>query len=250
VIIKHTNGQANLQKLRWFLHGPGKVGKSTCASGWPKNLFLASERRLEHIPGVDYAFIDNWKNFKKTVQELSLTKYQKKYEVVTIDVVDHLWSYSVLHTCERLGIEHQSEEGFGKGWDAVDKEFKDVFYKLLSMEYGIIVISHSTMKDVTVGNITKTKRVSTLPERARRIIIPHMGVIGYINFDTIAIKKGGKTKYVDGRTITFHGDEEVEAGDGEGLLPKKIRLYKDAAKTYKAIKAYYDQKEVGHVNES
>lgn len=240
MIVSVTKGRAKLERGRWFLHGPGKVGKSTCASGWPGHIFLPTEHRIEHIPNVHHLPInENWLQFKEQVKWLDSQKQRNNYRTVVVDVIDHLWTYCVAHTCKKLGIDHQSDSGYGKGWDAVDKEFKDVFYRLLSYPYGLIVVSHSTMKEVTTMNSSYMKRVSTLPDRARKMIIPHMGVIGYIDFDTFIINQGGKKRAVPGRSITFQGDEYIEAGDGEGLLPKKLRLYKDATKTYDMIKSYY-----------
>lgn len=238
--IEHTTGKPSLTQGRWLIHGPGKIGKSTFASGWESPLFLATERRLQHLKGVSFVFIKDWKSFKEIVKELNQSSYSRKYKVIVLDVVDHLWSYCVEHTCKRLGIEHQSEEGFGKGWDAIDKEFKDTFYRLLSYPYGLIVVSHSKVVQIQSLRSSHDKFITTLPERARRIIVPHMGVIGYIDYDELPIVKNGKTRYVKCRTIRFRGTETVEAGDGEGVLPDKLRLFRDAQKTYARIKSYYD----------
>jgi len=239
--IKSSAGRASLQRGRWMLHGPGKIGKSTCASGWPNNLFLATERRLDHIEGVQYTFIDSWLAFKEVVKELGASTYKKKYEVVTVDVIDHIWHYCIEHVCKRLGIEHQSDEGYGKAWDAVDKEFKSPFFKLLSYPYGLIFISHTQNEEIQSLRGTQTKFTLGLPKRARRIVVPYMGVIGYIDHDDFKIKKDGKTKILHGRSIRFEGDDNVEAADGEGYLPDRVRLYKDASKTYELIKSYYDE---------
>lgn len=238
--IRKTLGKPNLQRGRWLIHGPGKIGKSTFASGFPNNLFLATERRLDHIKDIEYVFVDSWEEFKKIVSELASPAYQRRYEVVTIDVIDNIWVYCVEHVCKRLGIEHQSEESFGKAWDMIDSEFKKTFYKLLSYPYGILIISHSKNETIQTLKGSRNRFVSTLPERARRIIVPHMGVVGYIDYDLFPVVRNGKERWEECRVITFQGNDAVEAGDGEGMLPPKIRLYRDARKTYDIIKRYYD----------
>ena len=128
----------------------------------------------------------------------------------------------------------------------IDNEWKKIMNKIIGSPYGSIFISHLTLKDVTViGGGTRTKAMSTLPDRARRIIIPLVSVIGYIDFEEVKKKdEHGKVTWMKKRMISFEASEILEAGDRDGLLPPKIQCFKDPKKTYELIESYYSGEKV------
>jgi hypothetical protein len=89
------------------------------------------------------------------------------------------------------------------------------------------------------GTITKT--ISTLPDRARKIVIPLVSVIGCIDFKTVKMKDEatGKVSFTKKRVISFEPSEFLEAGDRDGYLPKEVPCFSDPKKTYAYINDYY-----------
>jgi len=247
--IRESDGDVDVEKNAWFFFGPPKIGKTTLASGWPNCIFLVtSEKEVKRLK-VPYILVNTHKKLVAAVDELvdNRRKYKDKYQTIVFDFVDAMYTNCQIHVCKKLGIDHQSEAAFGKGVDMIDNEFKKFVNKAIGSQYGCVFISHLILKDVTgFGGVTKTKAISTLPDRARRIIIPLVSVIGYIDFEEVKIKdpNTGKPKYVKRRMISFEASETLEAGDRDGLLPPKIQSFKDPSKTFELIESYYTGEKV------
>ena len=248
ITIHESDGEVDVERNAWFFFGPPKIGKSTLASGWPNCIFLCtSDKEVKRLK-VPYILVNTHKKLVAAVDELidNRRKYKDKYQTIVFDFVDAMYTNCQTAVCKKLGISHQSEAGFGKGVDMIDNEWKKIMNNVIGSPYGCIFISHLTLKDVTViGGGTRTKAMSTLPDRARRIIIPLVSVIGYIDFEEVKTKdENGKVKYVKKRMISFEASEILEAGDRDGLLPPKIQSFKDPKKTYALIESYYSGEKV------
>lgn len=243
VILKQSEGNVNLEETAFFFFGPPKIGKSTTASGWPNCLFLCtSEKEVKKLK-VPYILVNSHEKLRNAIDEITSGKFKNKYKgikTLVFDFVDAMYTNCQVHVCKKLRIDHASEAGYGKGVDMIDFEFKKVFNKAINSRFGCVFISHFQTKEVSTMHGTVTKVVSTLPERARKIIIPLVSVIGFIDYETVKIKtEEGKTKYKKKRVITFEPSEFLEAGDRDGYLPSKIPCFKNAKKTYELIEDYY-----------
>lgn len=239
--IRQTSGRANLSQARWFIHGPGKVGKSTFASGWPGVFFLATEQRLEHIPNVRYAMISNWSSFKAANEKIRDPGFRQQFRTIVVDVIDLLYQQCLEYVKGARGFEHPSDAGYGKGYDLVDTEFKLEFFKLLAAPYALIFVSHTQVREITTVNGTITRQVSTLPDRIKKIILPHMGVIAYITPEVKEVNQNGQINYIEVPVLKFEGSSTYEAGDGEGCLPPEIPMYRDPRRTFQVIAQYYQR---------
>lgn len=204
------------------LYGPPKIGKSTIANSFPKALFVATEEGLK--------FMDAYKMGAKTWEEVLeiqklLLKPGHDFKTVVFDTADMLFTLCTDFVCKKLGIDHPSDEDWGKGWAALRDNFQKLVTPLAvpdskgDTRFGLIFLSHS--RDVEVkGRVTKTKRiVSTLTGTARRVLIPMVDVIGYCGFAND--DKGEPTKE---RIVTFTPTEQVEAGDRTGRLPDYLPM--------------------------
>ena len=96
-------------------------------------------------------------------------------------------------------------------------------------------------RDVITSGKVVTKTISTLPDRARKIILPLISNIGYISVESIKVKDRvtGKMKFVDRRCISFEPTEVLEAGNRDDVLPSVMPLPKDSKKSYQLFKDYY-----------
>ena len=158
-----------------------------------------------------------------------------------IDFVDAVWTLCVIAVCEKLGVAHQTDAQWGKGSDTIDTYFKKWVTTLVASDYGIIFISHVVQKDVMQPGGAITKTVCSLPPRARNILFPLTNVIACMDYKTVPIPQpGGKTALVKKRVIRFEGNEYVEAGDRDGVLPKEIILSKDPVANFEVFKDYYE----------
>jgi hypothetical protein len=221
--------------------GPPKIGKSTLASGWKNCIFLCTSRKEIKRLKVPYILVNDHKKLIAAVDYLIENRRKLKYKTIVFDFVDAMYNNAQVYICKKLKIEHESEAGYGKGVGMIDNEFKKVFNKVIGSDYGCVFISHLQTKEVQTMHGPVTKTISTLPDRARRIIIPLVSVIGCIDFKTIKFKDDtGKTVYKKKRIISFEPSEFLEAGDRDGYLPEEIPCFENPTKTYELINDYYD----------
>jgi hypothetical protein len=117
-------------------------------------------------------------------------------------------------------IEHASELGFGRGYDAIKQEFMAPINYLSQKGYGIIFISHTKTADLELGNRKITYTDSTLNNTAKKVI---HGLCDYI-FHAYADLNGK-------RWLRTKGTETVNAGDRSGRLPEVMELDAEQLKT-------------------
>jgi hypothetical protein len=192
---------------------------------------------------VPFLLIDSWEKILEVTDEL-INNRQKyaQYKFLVIDFVDAVWTLCIAATCDKLGVSHTSDSAYGKGVDTVDSYFKRWITTLVASDYGIIFVSHVNQKDVIVAGGTITKTICSLPVRARMILFPLVNVIGCMEYKSIKqVNTGtGKAEIARRRVINFEGNEYIEAGDRDGVLPAEIVLSRDGKKNFEVIKDYYE----------
>ena len=231
-----TEGNVTLQDLRLLIYGPPKIGKTTLASGFPNALFLATEKGYARFK-VHVIDITSWIKFQEAVNLITTSKH--KFKFIVIDTLDVLFSLCVSSVCLKLKIDHLSDEDYGKGYDMAAKEFEKWINKLFIAPYGFIGISHTKINEIFSRSGKISKIVPTLPNQARKIIIPKVSTIGYMDMAPFEVKPG---KFRERHVISFEPSEMLEAGDRDGRLPQKFVVPKDPEETYRIFKDAYSQK--------
>lgn len=240
--IQQSTGKVSIYRTSWVVLGLPKIGKSTLGSGFEGALYLCTSEKEVGSLTVPYLLISSWERLLAVTDELvnNREKYAQ-YKFLVIDFVDAVWTLCVIAVCEKLGVAHQTDAQWGKGSDTIDTYFKKWVTTLVASDYGIMFISHVVQKDVIQPGGAITKTVCSLPPRARNILFPLINVIACIEYKTVPVPQaGGKTVLVKKRVINFEGNEYVEAGDRDGVLPKEIILSKDPKVNFEVFKDYYE----------
>lgn len=240
---KRTSGKLSVAEIRMLVYGPPKIGKTTLLSGFPHVLILATEKGYLACQ-VHVVDIKTWEGFKATVKEILKGKHE--FKTIGIDTTDILWKLCVEHVCGDLGIDHMSDEDWGKGYDAVATEFERELNKLFMSKYGLILVSHTKIQDLNQRFGKLSKVTTTLSNQARRIIIPKVDIIGLMKIKTVKKSDGS---YADRRVVSFKASELEESGDRTGRLPDELRVFKDSAKTYAVFEEHFagDKRKGGDV---
>jgi hypothetical protein len=195
--IKPHQVSRNLKGYSVFFYGEPKSGKTTIATKFPRALLLAFEKGYNALPGVMAQPINSWGDFKKALTELRDPDVQSMFETVILDTTDIAYSYCEKYICSRESdqkntYENIAEIPYGKGFSMAQDEFDTCIRKILQLNYGLVLISHSTEKTFTNEKGQEvSKIVPTLDKRARLVCERTCDIIGYSR--SIDTDDGNKT---------------------------------------------------------
>ncbi len=158
-------------------------------------------------------------------------------DMFIVDTVDNLFSYCRKFVCEKKKIDHPSDLGFGKGWEALGTEWNNAILRLAAMDRGIIFVSHAKEKEVTVGGMKQPKTVPSLSGASYAAVNALVDFIFYADFKEF--KNPATKKREIKRVLYTKGSDTIEAGDRTGELPSTIPL--DAKAFKKAMASIGDE---------
>lgn len=227
--IKPHQVSRNLRGYSVFFYGGWKTGKTTIASKFPKALLLAAEKGYNALAGVMAQPINSWAEFKKVLRQLKDEKAKQMFETIVLDTADILYDYCTKYICDNyprsdggFGVDSIADINYGRGYGMVEKEFDTALRSIVQMDYGLVIISHSTDKTFTdeSGN-QYNKIVPTLDKRANNICARMCDIVGYSREVTGA----------DGQLSTklfMRGTPRYEAGSRFKYTPDYINFtYKE-----------------------
>lgn len=163
-----------------FFYGEPKSGKTTTATKFPNHLLLAFEKGYNAIPGAMAQPINSWGEFRKVLRQLRDEEVQKKFETIIIDTADIAYDYCENYICSNNGVDAIGDIGFGKGYTMVAKEFDECLRKIVQLNYGLVLISHSVDKTFTdEAGKEYNQIVPTLGNKPRNIVARMCDIIGY-----------------------------------------------------------------------
>lgn len=110
-----------------------------------------------------------WEVFLEFVAELE--KKENDFKVVALDLIEDLYEHCRLYMYDKLGVEHEQDAGFGKGWDMVRTEFLSTIKRLKNLGYRIIYISKELKTEVNLKNGAKiTSYGPNVPDKVANVL--------------------------------------------------------------------------------
>jgi hypothetical protein len=213
-----TLENTDMRKMKWLIYGPAGIGKSTFVSQSNGVLFLSTDGGMRFIESMNRP-IDSWVTFKKYVKAIQAER-PNQYKSICIDVADHLVTMCQKYICDKRGIEHQSDEPYGKAYDLITREFSSEILKLVGLgKYGLFFISHAKDVERKTRLSTLTKTEPTLKNPGWSILQPMMDIIAYFAFDPSVGEEGEI-----GRRMYFQPTENMEAKDRTKVLPESLYI--------------------------
>lgn len=162
ILPKNERTEPNEQtRHKLYIYGEPFTGKSYLANSLPNPLWLSTDGNYTQLPGGIPPHIDlkatvttdargvsrrtsAWTLLKDAVYLLESQGVAKSgFETIVLDLVEDAYEACRLDVLARLGISHESEAPFGKGYSEIKTEFLGVIKRILMLDYKyIVLISH------------------------------------------------------------------------------------------------------------
>lgn len=233
-------------KKKIWLYAPPFAGKTTLTDKFPDPLILTTDGNIKNVT-APYVYIKDevtvtgrmtnrkfaWEVFKETITELE--KKQNDFKTISLDLVEDTREMCRLYMYDKLQIQHESDSGFGKGWDIIKTEYLSTMRRFFNLDYdNIIICSHEDVsKNITKKSGEQITRIAPNIQEAiatklagmvdivARIIVNDNG-LRTISFKTDNVIFGGGRLNVTGREIPCDYDELMSVYDeAAGTVQKK-----------------------------
>lgn len=223
-------GKAKKRKI--WIYGAAFSGKTTMLDDAPDPLNLNTDGNIEFVTMPYLAIKDivtvegritkrkfAWEVFKETIEELE--KKQNDFKTIIVDLLEDTREMCRVYKYDELGIQHESDSGYGKGWDIIKTEYLSVMRRFFNLDYeNLIVISHEDVsKDITKKNGQNITRIA--PNIQDAIANKIAGMVDIVA--RVVVEDDGS------RTLNFKQNEVVFGGGRlKGIKETTIPLSWDA----------------------
>lgn len=176
-----TRSGVTLEEKTVMLYGPTGIGKTTLASEWADGnvFFFNTAGELNDIE-VYEGRVGSWNDFKKLC--LVLERNPGKYAAAAIDTVDVLALHCSAHWRKKLGIVHESDAEWGKGWSMVRDDFHATLAKLASLPGGLILVGHSRELEIKTRTTSYTKQDLKLTGGIRDVCVALPDLVLFVDW--------------------------------------------------------------------
>ena len=203
-----------------------KVGKTSMACQFPKNLLLAFEKGYNAIAGIKPVDITKWSDLKLVLRQLEKPEARQMYDTITIDTIGIAWEMCEQFVCAQNGVQKIGDIPWGGGYSACKREFESCLRKITQLGYGLVIIAHVERRIEKRADDSEVEILGpAIPKRAYEIVNQLVDIIGYIDITwdeegnserwlytrkTPTIMAGSRCKYLAPK-IKFGYNELVEA---------------------------------------
>ena len=210
-----------------WIYGDSYVGKSTFIDQFDDLLFINTYGNIDNTTSPVITIKDEitvqgrlttrkfaWEVFLDVVAELE--KKQNNFKRICIDLVEDLYEHCRLYMYDKLGIEHEQDAGYGKGWDMVRTEYLSTIKRLKNLGYQIIYISKEIESEITLKGGAKLTTVKpNINDKVANILAGTVDLTARVFMD-------GQDRY-----IQLGKKENIFGGGRFNFKVDKVQLNKD-----------------------
>ena len=237
-VERRQAGEINKHKI--WIYGQPFSGKTTFLDKAPNPLNLNTDGNITNVT-MPYVAIKDvvtvegrvtnrkyaWEVFKEVIEELE--KKQNEFKTIIVDLVEDTREMCRLYKYNELGIEHESDSGYGKGWDIIKTEYLSTMRRFFNLDYeNLVIVSHEDVsKDITKKNgqnITKiapniqeaiANKLAGMVDVVARVVVEDDGE-RTLNFKSNeVIFGGGRLQNIKETTIPLDWDKLMEVFGGK-----------------------------------
>lgn len=245
------------KRRKIWIYGAAFSGKTTMLDEAPNPLNLNTDGNIQFVTMPYISIKDEvkvegritkrkfaWEVFKDAIAELE--KRQNDFKTIIVDLLEDTREMCRVFMYDQLKIQHESDSGFGKGWDIIKTEYLSTIRRLFNLDYeNIVVISHEDVsKDITKKNgqnITRiapniqdavANKIAGMVDIVARVVVEDDGA-RTLNFkQNEVIFGGGRLKGIQETTIPLSWAALMQVyEDANASVGKVENSGKTAAKT-------------------
>lgn len=202
------------QYMKGWIYGVPFSGKTTFLDNAPDPLNLNTDGNTKYVSMQRIHIRDEvtvegrltktkfaWEIFKEAIAELE--KHQNDFKTIIVDLVEDTREMCRLYMYDKYGWEHETDGGFGKGWDVIKTEYLSTIRRLLNLDYNIFLVSHEDCsKDLTKSSGDKITRIA--PNIQDALANKLAGMVDFVA--RVVINKD------DSRSLSFKTDNVIFGG--------------------------------------
>lgn len=206
---------AKTTKRKIWIYGAAFSGKTTMLDEAPNPLNLNTDGNIQFvtmpfIPIKDEVKAEGritkrkfaWEVFKDTITELE--KGGNDFKTIIIDLLEDTREMCRVYMYDQLRIQHESDSGYGKGWDIIKTEYLSTMRRFFNLDYeNLVVVSHEDVsKDITKKNGQNITRIA--PNIQDAIANKVAGMVDIVA--RVVVEDDGS------RTLNFKSNEVIFGG--------------------------------------
>ena len=213
------------KKVKLYLYGAPMSGKTTFVNKFPDPLMLNTDGNIQYVDAPYIAIRDEvsmdgrikkvkygWEVFKESVDEIIAGNHT--YKTIVIDLIEDVYESCRVYMYNKLGIEHETDAGYGKGYDMIKTEFLTTIKRIINSDYNIILLSHDKIEEVKLKNGTGiTSYTVNLQEKVAKKLAGMVDITARVVLDD-----------EDKRYMDFTYNDYVFGGNRIGLQQTRIPL--------------------------
>ena len=171
-----------ITKPDMWIYADSYVGKSTFVDHMDNVLFINTDGNISNITSPYILIADElhqegritsktlaWENFISVIDQLE--RHDNTFEVVALDLVEDLYEHCRTYVFNQLGIKHETDAGYGKGWDIVRTEFLRQMKRLKTLGYQVIYISKEVVTEITYASGAKVSTFKpNIPDKIANVL--------------------------------------------------------------------------------
>jgi len=234
-----------------WLYGASYAGKSTFVDQLDDLLFLNTDGNTDNTTSPVIRIKDEitqegrltkrkfaWEVFIDAVAELE--KKNNSFKRIALDLIEDLYEDCRLYMYDKLGIEHEQDAGYGKGWDMVRTEFLSNIKRLKNCGYQLIYISKEVTSEIIKKNGDKITTIKpNIPDKVANVLA------GTVDLTARVVADG------DNRYLSFKNSPFIFGGGRFNFGVDQIELNKDKfIETLKNVQSPKDKVENKTIEET
>ncbi len=210
---KTGGGDTALDQMTILLYGPPGIGKSTLASQFPRPVFFDCAGELAGISTYRIP-VFSFPEFTEASAAVAEDN-GKTFGTTVIDTMDVLGMYARAYANSRLGIKHESDAEYGKGWDNLKNELYPRLSRLSGLpNSGLIMISHAMTREIKTNREVYDKTMPTLTGGIRDGVLRTADLVLFVDWS-----EDGESRTIWTKPSAYH--EAKERGE-QPRLPEQI----------------------------